>query len=1264
MRIVIDLQGAQSHGSRDRGIGRYSRSLTRSIIENAGDHEVLLALNGGFSDTIDAIKKELADIVPPESFHVWRPCPSTSSGNLENKVRGEAAKFYREAFLASLNPDVVHVTSLFEGLTDDAVTSVGRMPRRYLTSVTLYDLIPHIHREIYLSNSTTTAWYDQKLEDLRNADLLLGISQSSSMEAVDCLGFDPARVVAVGTAADPQFRVRDVSPNRRRQLAKSYGLKRPFVMYTGGIDHRKNVDRMIHAFGELPARLRREHQLAIVCSVHDDEKNRLLSMAQSIGLSRDSVVLTGFVPEEDLIDLYNICHLFVFPSWHEGFGLPALEAMSCGAPTIASNKSSLPEVIGMDDALFDPFDTASIAELMKDVLDDEQRREALIAHAKVQSARFSWAEIGRIAVESFEKGMTQLVPAAAKGPRRPRLAFCSPLPPSKSGIADVSAEVLPSLCKRYQVDAVVHDNELPQAIALFPDETGARVIGHSQFLDEATTYDRVIYNFGNSNFHLWMFAAIRDIPGVVILHDFFLSAAVRHKNFLNGDMNGWAQELFDDYGPTPLFRYAQPGQPETVLRDYPCNLSILENALGVIVHSNHAKELATEWFDQFEVERWQRAHLPRQLAKLVSKAASRQRLGIKKNEFVVSSFGMLNAFKHNDTLIRAFARSRLAGQRNARLLFVGGTSPDNEGELMKLASTLGVRQQVSITGWTTPQDYAAFLSSVDVAVQLRKDSRGETSAAVLDCLNHGLPTIANANGSMAELPRDAIVLLDDLFNEEDLADELNRMLEDRKFAKALGRRGRLYVEASHAPAVVAEEYRTCVEGIYKNHKAAIQSDLGSLSKLDPEDAIRVARHISELFNMAKFGTIFLDVSVLVTIDGKTGIQRVVRNILSWLVKDAGPHCRIEPIYFDPKSARFFRAAVFSARFFNTSFDVALDPIAHFQPGDIYVALDLAHHHAVQAQAVLAAERLRGVTLCYVLYDLLPIHYPELFPDGVRDLHSRWLSVISEADRVICISRAMADELITELQKRQRRAGGKLEVSWFHLGADIEELYDEELYDEERSDQTVEKVLGLEERPTFLAVGTIEPRKGYQDILRAFEKLWAADVDCRLVIAGAAGWKMEDLLGRLRQHPELGKRLFWFERPSDKTLKQLYDASDCLIAASIGEGFGLPIVEAALHKTPVIARDVPVFREVAPTGTRFFGGAKGADLSATLRQWLADPPEATGGWPAEVLDWRASAAQFLQAARGERIYKTVFEDDSIQELSALRNQSQSQLEPST
>lgn len=132
-------------------------------------------------------------------------------------------------------------------------------------------------------------------------------------------------------------------------------------MYGGGIDYRKNIEGLIRAYARLPLQTRKDHQLAIVCSIRDVDRWRLVELAKEHGIDEKDLILTGFVSDEDLLALYNLCKIFVFPSWHEGFGLPALEAMACGRAVIGSNCSSLPEVIGRSDALFDPKNDESIA---------------------------------------------------------------------------------------------------------------------------------------------------------------------------------------------------------------------------------------------------------------------------------------------------------------------------------------------------------------------------------------------------------------------------------------------------------------------------------------------------------------------------------------------------------------------------------------------------------------------------------------------------------------------------------------------------------------------------------------------------------------------------------------------------------------------------------------------------------------------------------------------------------------------------------------
>jgi glycosyltransferase involved in cell wall biosynthesis len=164
------------------------------------------------------------------------------------------------------------------------------------------------------------------------------------------------------------------------------------------------------------------------------------------------------------------------------------------------------------------------------------------------------------------------------------------------------------------------------------------------------------------------------------------------------------------------------------------------------------------------------------------------------------------------------------------------------------------------------------------------------------------------------------------------------------------------------------------------------------------------------------------------------------------------------------------------------------------------------------------------------------------------------------------------------------------------------------------------------------VGTLEPRKGHTQTIAAFEKLWADGVDVNLVVVGRQGWMMETLVERLGHHPELNKHLFWLNGISDELLEKVYSSSACLIAASEGEGFGLPLIEAAQHKLPIIARDIPVFREVAGNHAFYFTGTRPDELTTFLHKWLT--LLATGEHPKSDdmswLTWEQSSEQLKTA----------------------------------
>src|SRR5262249_4355990 len=194
-------------------------------------------------------------------------------------ARRDAAELLRESFLAHLAPDMVLVTSLFEGFGDDAVTSVGRLFSDIPTAVILYDLIPLVHKDPYLIDPAVEAWYMSKIDHLLRSNLLLTISEATRQEALCRLGANETFACNISTAADPHFVPSGIPRERERELRTRYGLDRSFVMYTGGIDYRKNIEGLIGAYSRLDRGLRKEHQLAIVCSVAESERRRLADYA-------------------------------------------------------------------------------------------------------------------------------------------------------------------------------------------------------------------------------------------------------------------------------------------------------------------------------------------------------------------------------------------------------------------------------------------------------------------------------------------------------------------------------------------------------------------------------------------------------------------------------------------------------------------------------------------------------------------------------------------------------------------------------------------------------------------------------------------------------------------------------------------------------------------------------------------------------------------------------------------------------------------------
>ena len=1255
MLIVIDMQGAQSTGSRNRGIGRYTLALTKEMARQRREHEIILVLNGLFPDTIEHIRATFSDLLPQENIRVWESAGPVNSQDTANDARRKAAEISREAFLASLQPDVVLNTSLFEGLVDDSITSIGTFTTALPTAVILYDLIPLIHRGVYLQSPLVERWYMNKLDHLRRADLLLSISASSGREAIEYLGVPSTDVVNISTACDNQFQRIVIDEALPSHVDKTYGLFKPFVMYTGGIDHRKNIEGLIRAYASLPQHVRAKHQLVVVCAIQPPDRERLQLLADMEGLAPDELIMTGFVSEKDLLALYNACKLFVFPSWHEGFGLPALEAMACGRAVIGANTSSIPEVIAREDALFDPFDDVDIARKLLQVLTDDEFRTELERHGIAQAQNFSWVNTARLAWDGLEalaskkKAFVQVAYQTHK-PRRPRLAYFSPLPPEHSGISDYSAELLPELAIHYEIEVIVTQNEVTDAWVL----ANCPVRDVTWFRQHAHCFDRVMYHFGNSDFHGHMFDLLGEFPGIVVMHDFFLSGILANMHFQGVKPNGWARALIHSHGWAALQAYdkAKNSAKETsdVADAYPCNLEVIEQALGVIVHSKHSCQLAKYWFGPGVANDWTVVSLLRAKAVAPNRQAARRNLGQAERDFLVCSFGGLGPTKLNQRLLSAWLASPMAQDPHCVLVFVGQNHGEDYGvQLVRTIRGSPTASRIEITGWTDAKNYKQWLEAADVGVQLRTLSRGETSAAVLDCMNFGLATIVNANGSMADLPEYAVWMLPDEFQDEELIAAMTTLWKSPDRRTALGEQAREFLNSNHQPRICAAQYTEAIERYYQRATYRLPALFDALSQVTPplsaQDKFRVSSALSNNFpSHPRRRQLLLDVSIIAQGDARSGIQRVVRSLLKEFMLNPPIGWVVAPVCATAEIEGYRYARRFANQFLGIEQNWAEDSSVEAYPGDMLIGLDLQHGVLPLQKRYLNGLRGRGVAIYFIVYDLLPVLQPNAFPDGTEIRHQEWLKTLSEFDGAMCISRAVADELYDWLQFFGPDRERPFSLDWFHLGADVENS----MPTLGMPTGSTEVLSVLSSRPSFLMVGTIEPRKGQGQTLAAFELLWSQSIDINLVVVGKQGWKVEWLTEKYLNHPEVNKRLFWLDGISDEYLEKLYATCSCLIAASEGEGFGLPLIEAAQHKLPIIARDIPVFREIAGDFALFFPNEKDPEVIATaIQEWLslhragAHPRSNAMPW----LTWKASANQLLKSVLNVAPYKTWLPDDT-------------------
>lgn len=256
LRILVDLQGCQTPGSASRGVGRYSKSLFMELARTAAPRDIFGLASDDLPHPVRWENVPEERMLRPPRLPEWG-VPRDFEGGQQDSL--DAALYASAA--AAVRPDLIHVSHIFEGYSDRvAIPNAKTRPAGQVFSATLYDLIPIRFKEHYFRDRRFQAWYYHRVQLLRQADLLLSISEASRQDAINLLGLDPARIVTIHGGIGEHFMPPTDREAARAQVKARYQINRQqFVLYTGGDDYRKNLQGAIEGYASLPPGSDHEH---------------------------------------------------------------------------------------------------------------------------------------------------------------------------------------------------------------------------------------------------------------------------------------------------------------------------------------------------------------------------------------------------------------------------------------------------------------------------------------------------------------------------------------------------------------------------------------------------------------------------------------------------------------------------------------------------------------------------------------------------------------------------------------------------------------------------------------------------------------------------------------------------------------------------------------------------------------------------------------------------------------------------------------------
>ena len=476
--------------------------------------------------------------------------------------------------------------------------------------------------------------------------------------------------------------------------------------------------------------------------------------------------------------------------------------MSCAKAVIGSNRSSIPEIIGREDCLFEPNDTDSIAITIEKILKDDKFRKELEVYFLKRSKKFSWENSAKKAIKTYQKLQNQ----EKKKIYRKKIAFFTPLPPLKSGISDYSADLLPFLQKYCDVDIYIDDYDTDVDIIRY----NFNIYNYKLFESMYERYDEIIYQFGNSQFHAYMYDIALKYPGIVVLHDFFLSGLINYIAQTTSKKDLFLDSLVYSHGDDgKIARDSLISSKITLtecIKRFPVNKELLGSAKTIIAHSKYSKDLANKYYgDSYDIVKINQLIKPPSFNVLTKKSIYKDKLDLK-DCIVISAFGHIAQTKQYDFILKSISKSGIFDRHNVKLVFVGEFADYiYKKEILHIIKKYDLDKHILVTGFVDDKVYKEYLLATDIAINLRKDSRGETSRALLMNMAYALPTIVNDYATFSELPDDTVAKVT-LSSESSFINILEKLITDSTYRDKISKSAYQYIKKYHNISEIAQQY--------------------------------------------------------------------------------------------------------------------------------------------------------------------------------------------------------------------------------------------------------------------------------------------------------------------------------------------------------------------------------------------------------------------------------------------------------------------------